>query len=85
MDFRFASWLTRLFYTLDDAVHSVELYPGLVWARNSAAKDSAAASKMPIITLKNRLVPFANSMPPTLGPMAVPIARGVVIHPFARP
>ena len=55
------------------------------FAENNVAKQVADSIEIPIILAKNISGPIKNKMPPKLGPMAVPIARGVVIHPFARP
>ena len=55
------------------------------FAENNAAKQAAERIEILIIWLKNISGPIKNKIPPKLGPMAVPTARGVVIHPFARP
>jgi hypothetical protein len=55
------------------------------FAENNAAKQAADRIEMLIMLAKNIFGPIKNKTPPKLGPIAVPTARGVEIHPFARP
>ena len=48
-------------------------------------KLAADSNEILIIVPKNISGPSKNKMPPRLGPMALPSARGMVIQPFARP